>query len=140
MDGKALLSYLARSIIHYQWYIWNMGVTSNRELLIILTYFCLDAVNFFYIDGKQNKLHWPIIYTLFNLVMFSRDKISLTYHQVSIGFWEIAKLNQIEWHLFRYGHTRVKLYLGHMCSGAEIYKGINKLPNTKVNVERGWSK
>jgi hypothetical protein len=30
----------------------------------------------------------------------------------------------------------VKIYLGHICSGAEIYKGNNKLPTTKVNVER----
>jgi hypothetical protein len=36
-------------------------------------------------------------------------------------------------------YTRVNIYLGHIYSGAEIYKGINKLPNTKVNVERGWS-
>jgi hypothetical protein len=44
---------------------------------------------------KQTTL--TIIYTLSNLVEVSRDKISLTYHQVSKGLWEKKIMTKTFW-------------------------------------------
>ena len=59
------------------------------------------------------SLHWPIIYTLFNLVKFSRDNISLTYHQVSMGFCTSSPQQGVKYQLWYLDLGGGNLWISH---------------------------
>jgi hypothetical protein len=85
-----------------------------------------------------NNCNGPVLVVVIMRYIWRNGRLNQVLQWAKPPIWLLrnAKLDQSEWHLWRYRHTRVKIYFGLICSEAEIYKCKNKLPNTKVR--RVW--